>query len=616
MTKKTKKSNWKLVFIIFISIITLTLSIISFISVQQQKQAIDKVNKKIENYIVTNNEDDKNILKSNAYIEFCETINNRADNAINELLTIVGIFASVMTLLGVLITFKAPKDLENEIFELRELMNKTHNIVEEQEYLLSLSDAIKEKTIYHRIKALTGVINKHPSKWQAYLYRGGEYSDKKEYAKAINDYNLAKSFGCDEETYYNNMSIALSERYKITNHKVDQEQALVYISKAISINEEDPMYYNNRGIIYAEMSNYEKADKDFDTALSLDSENYESYANKASLYIEISENAETDDIENEYKEKAINAIHRALELNSEDSYNLKRLNQLLKEKLFNEKSENEIDIKKDVDKVNVDDIISIIDEKIGDIESNDENYAEAITNYTDALTKYSTISDIVIDDHLPIIDRLCDKIHKCKEKMPSIDITDSIYRKLHFLIIRLTSLAYESYENNDLPKAGKIFEYATILNGLGSAASNNLAYMIRRGEYVCERFKINDLLSCKTPEESSSFLRINRALCMIQGIGFEKNVSQALREIHLCDLDLTSAIKWWSNEDVVGPIESNLVLLLLSIMDKKELVLEDKDIQNLIEQAISNGYDLPENIQEIANEILNNTTPEDSNDNT
>lgn len=562
---------------------------------------------KLENYIVTNNESNNEVLKSNAYIEFCEAINNRADTAFNELITIVGIFASVMTLLGVLITFKAPKDLENEISELRELMHKTHNIVSEQEYLLSISDALKEKTIYHRIKALTIVINKHPDKWQAYLYRGGEYSVKKKYDKAISDYKLAKSFGCDEEIYCNNMSIALCERYNVSKQKSDYDQALTFISKAININPEEPMYYNNRGIIYTERKEHEKADKDFDTAISLDSENYEAYASKANLYIEISNDATNVVTENDFREKAIESIHKALELNSEDSYNLKRLDQLVKEKLLNESAKDKLDIKKEPTQEDVDNLVLRINEKLGDIYSSDENYVEAITNYTNALIKYNSFTISITDENLPVIDRICDKIHKCKEKMPSIDIVDSVYRKLQFLIVKLTSVAFENYQSKDFLQAGRIFEYATILNGFGTAASNNLAYMIRRGEYICERFKIEDLLSCKTPEESSAFLRINRAICMVQGYGFEKDFSKALKEIFICESELSDALNWWTDEETVGSIESNLVLLLLHLMNKTELD-ETYVIQDMIDQAISDGYDLPENACEIAAQVLSEQT--------
>ena len=34
---------------------------------------------------------------------------------------------------------------------------------------------------------------------------------------------MSNEYGCDDEVYYNNVSIALSKRYKVTKNKIDQE---------------------------------------------------------------------------------------------------------------------------------------------------------------------------------------------------------------------------------------------------------------------------------------------------------------------------------------------------------------------------------------------------------
>ncbi len=599
-------SDWKELFLLIICVLTLILSIMSVISTQEQRASIERINNRIDQYAATADEVNSNtILKSNAYIEFCEAINNRADSEFNKLITIVGIFASVITLLGVLITFKAPKDLERDISDLRKLTNKTSHLIEEQEYLLSISDALMKKTTYHRIKALSDIINKHPNKWQAYKYRGDEYEDSKSYNDAINDYKSAKCFGCKNEIYYNCMSIAISNRYSITNDITDQEQALRYISKAIEINPEDPVYYNNRGSIYCEMNKFEDSIHDFDIAISIDPNNYEAYANKAIAYAKKSQTSTILSEINQYKQLAITYIKKALELNSEDSDDLTRLTQLLSEELFNENEETEHIPTASVDENIVGDLSLQIHEKIGDISFNNEDYINAITGFINALIIFNTPSEEVIYSNISTIDRICNKIYKCKEKMPSIDISDSINRKLHILIIVLSSIAYNHYKKNDYINAGKLFEYATILSGLGTSSSNNLAYMIRRKEYTCDIYKITDLLGCKTPDETSSFLRINRALCMISGIGFEANVTNALKEINVCEDELPNAVQWWSNDTTVGKEESNLVLLLLSIMNKVELDEDNYSVDTMIHQAISDGYNLPNDLLDIAVEILN-----------
>lgn len=594
--QKNTSSNWKSIFVLLLCFFTIVLSVLSLILSQRQNLRITEIEQKIDNYF---NDDSSIDLKTNAYLEFCESINNRADNIFNEIITIVGVFASVITLLGILITFKAPKDIEKDIAELHDLLAETKLLEENQEYLLDISDAIKEKTIYHRIKALDELIKKHPDKWQAYLYRGCEYDDKKEYDKAISDYKLAKNFGCDEETYCNNMSVSLSKKAKITKNKFDQMQSLEYISKSIEMNPEESMYYSNRGGIYSEMKAYDKALSDYDKALSLDPKNYEAYTNKAILYMELTDNSNSNDLCKTYRKKAIECVKNAIKLNFEDSSNLKRLDKLLKNDLVNKES-NSID---NENYKTVNNLLFDINDKMGDIESNQNNHIEAISHYTNALVCFNVPSRKLIESNLELIDKICNKIFACKAQMPSVDMSESINRKLQILIIVINDMAYDYYKNKEFSVAGKLFEYTTILSGYGSSASNNLAYMIRRKEYSSERFELKDLLCCKTPDETSSFLRINRALCFLTGVGFNKSVENALKEINICECDLENAANWWSDEDNAGSAESNIVLLLLLLMDKIELN-NNYDIEKMINQADSDGYDLPSNLIEIVNQIL------------
>lgn len=604
MSKNKKNSkysySWKLIFVTVVCVVSMLVSVWSLILVNRQQNSLKSMESFVEQCLTAANENDEEFLKSNSYIEFCETIQNNADNSFNQLITIVGIFASIITLLGVLITFKAPKDIEKEIENLRQLSDKNQKLVEEQEYLLQVFDAVKEETIYHRIRELTKVINEHPDKWQAYLYRGAEYDDKNQFDDAIKDYKQAKQFGCSDETYFNNMAISISNRYKITHNPMDNELSLKYISKAIDLNSEDPIYYLNRGAIYHKQKKFELAELDFDTAISIDPENYEAYSNKASLYLDISKELNNENSA-KYKEKAIEAIKKALDLNSEDKYNLKRLLSLLREKLVESE---EIEIQEPGEEI-VEALSFKIDERLGDMAYTKEEYVEAITHFTDALTIFNTLSFEVIKNNIATIEQICEKIRYCREKMPSIDIANSINRKLQLLIIAIGQIAFTYYQQNEFKEAGRYFEYAVTLSGFGNSYSNNLAYMIRRNEYVCDKFNITDLLACQTPDDSSAFLRINRALCTLTGCGYEYDINKVLHEINTCEIELDDALSWWSNEDIVGAPESNVVLLLLSIMEKIE-ISEDFDINTMITQAISDGYNIPENIIDLANNVMQN----------
>lgn len=591
--------SWKNVFITVVCLISLFVSISSMVALNRYQSSVSKLENTVRQYTNNAEETDVDILKTNTYLEFCESIDNKADNALNQLITIVGIFASIITLLGVLITFKAPKDIEKDIVNLRELTDKTHSLVEEQEYLLLVFDALKEKTIYHRIKELSKIINDYPNKWQAYLYRGSEYEEKKDYDKAINDFKRARKLGCKEETYLNNISIAFSNRYKQTKNKVDRDLSLQYISKAIKINSEDPVYYINRGAIYLELGKYETAESDFDMAIAIDSDNYEAYSAKAELYLEMSRNESSEEKSKERIEKAIDFIQKALNLNNEDD-NLKRLKQLLNDKMSDS-------IKSDIDdkfENIIEDISFKINERLGELLYEEGKYADSISHYVDALEKYNVPSDEIIKDNINDIERICNKIYNAKEKMPTIDTSNSINRKLNILIIWLGQIGFDYYQNRDFDNAGKCYECATALSGFGTSYSNNLAYMIRRNEFTSNKYKLSDLLTCQTPDDTSSFLRINKGLCILKGIGYEYNLENVLKEFKLCESELEDALNWWADEKTVGVEESNVVLLLLHLMQKVDFE-ESFDIDSMIKQAISDGFNIPSNIIEIANDILN-----------
>lgn len=591
------KSNWKNIFVITVCVISLCFSVTSFIIMLQNRLNMNTVSQKLDNYSELIQKDD-NYYKSNAYVDFCDSVNTRMDTAVTELITIVGVFSSIMTILGVLITFKAPKDIEKEIIELRQLFKKTNDILEEQEYLLMISDAVKEKTTYHRIRSLTQIVTKYPNRWQAYLYRGSEYDDKKDYDKAIKDYKMSKEYGCDDEIYYNNISIALSNRFKITKNKTDQEQAINYISKAIKINSEDSSYYNNRGNIYEEMEEYELAKKDFETAISIDPENYEAYANLARWNFAMMRLTNNQVEQEYYRNRAVTFVEKALELNHEDSQNLKQLSDLLTQE---HESDNRIQ--------SIIDSLIRVNEQSGDIDYQEADYISAIAGYAKALSVFNGAPIEIINENIEIIKRICEKIYNTKNKSSDIDTNYSLERKLFPLIFSIIQIAFNYYQSNDFSEAGVLFEYATVLNGFGTVSSNNLAYMIRRGEYCSEKYKISELLDCKSLEDSSSFLRINRALCHMTGKGFERNFEKALLEINMCNKELDEAIKWWKNEQQVGKEESNIVLLLLLLMDKLEYEEENCDINAIISEMIvsanQDGYEVPTNALYIANTIKN-----------
>ena len=397
---------------------------------------------------------------------------------------------------------------------------------------------------------------------------------------------------------YNSIDEIILWNKKLTKNKSDQEQAVNYISKAIEINPEDASYYNNRGNIYEEMRKYDLAKNDFETAISIDPENYEAYANLARWNFAMMRLNDNQEKREEFRENALSLIEKAVELNYEDSQNLKRISDLLKD---------EYKIDKEIKSL-IETSVKV-NERSGDIDYQDENYISAISGYSKALSIFNDAPIEIIQDNIDIIKRICEKVYKTKAKVSDFDTNYILGRKLFSLIISIIQIAYGYYEQKNYSSSGVLFECATTLEGLGTPSSNNLAYMIRRGEYNSEKYTLSELLNYKSMDDSSSFLRINRAICLVTGNGFDKSFEKALEEIIMCNDDLNEAVKWWGDIDQVGEKESNLVYLLLLLMDKLKLGDETCDenevINDMVESANQAGYDIPANAIDLANAIKN-----------
>lgn len=86
----------------------------------------------------------------------------------------------------------------------------------------------------------------------------------------------------NEDVEYYNKSKALWND-KRGEYK-DPKKALEYLTKAIEINPNDPVYYNDRGIIYDQIKQYKNATKNYDKAIMLNSKDGVFYQNRGYNY--------------------------------------------------------------------------------------------------------------------------------------------------------------------------------------------------------------------------------------------------------------------------------------------------------------------------------------------
>lgn len=106
------------------------------------------------------------------------------------------------------------------------------------------------------ITFLQKAIQENPKFAEAYNNRGNAYRDMKEYAKAMQDYNMAISIAPNfEKTYSNRGNIYFDQRNYL--------MAIRDYNKAISLNASYSLAYLNRGLAYHQLKKDELACRDF-----------------------------------------------------------------------------------------------------------------------------------------------------------------------------------------------------------------------------------------------------------------------------------------------------------------------------------------------------------------
>ncbi len=174
--------------------------------------------------------------------------------------------------------------------------------------------------------------------------------------------------------------------------------------------------------------------------------------------------------------------------------------------------------------------------------------------------------------------------------------------KQYMLAKENVSTAIDEYVNNNkeicknlLLDASESFE--EIFEGNLNPALVNICFMARRGEIPGLEISVLDVLNTVTWMGNDAFLNINKALSYLE----EENWEEARREIKAIDSNLSSAIEWWSQEQVVGKVEKNTVLLLLLLENKIDENIEEINVEELWEEC-KGCVSMPE---EIKNEVLN-----------
>lgn len=516
-------------------------------------------------------------------------LSNKTDEAIDRILTIVGLLAAVVTFFGILLAFKAPKDLEKKIDENKALLVRAEKAAEDAKYQTEIIEALSvdysgEITNRKRLEQISKIIKKCPDKAGAYMQRAFLYnkiakeSHKKEYLHlAISDFEVAHKLDVDEYSYYNDMGVVYSKLG-------EYDKSIKYFTKAIKKDPEDIISYVNRGNNYDDIGEYQKALDDFEKALQINLDYYDAYVGRSYTYRHLWKIEQNPEKRDNYIQLQTADLKHAIELNPENNIPKELLRELFNE-VYGEQQMDGFNS----DGSHIDKMIAEIDEKIGDLEKEENQYVEAFKQYIDAILPYADQylfhgNVKVKNDLIRIISKLYD--------VNSDNIKSQIYEKdikINKFCQIMRTMARHLYIEGEKDTSEKLFILLEIYDDNDIAL--NLAFMKRRCEtkYI-EKSTIELLDSCV--DQKSAIWCMNKALCYVDGIDVDVNWHKAIEILDNSETDINGAVDWWSQVNVVGEKENNIAFLLFAL-SKKHNVTDSLSLEERINRAKKDGYDIP-----------------------
>jgi tetratricopeptide (TPR) repeat protein len=115
---------------------------------------------------------------------------------------------------------------------------------------------------------------------EAYLRRGDQYSEIKDFKAAIADYTQAIRLNPDYAEAYNNRGYAIA-----MESKDGMAEAISDYSHAIQLRPEYAYAYNNRGAAYMASGHPDEALRDFSLAIQLQSDFRQAYGNRGNAFL-------------------------------------------------------------------------------------------------------------------------------------------------------------------------------------------------------------------------------------------------------------------------------------------------------------------------------------------
>ncbi len=618
MAGKSKPNfGWKFFIVSILLIATILLSLILIKAVQIQKVEISNLNSKID--MILNSVRQNNLSVKNSEISlqpYYSAISDKMDNTISEIITLVTIIMGISTASGLILAFKAPRDIENEInnaksvaleakqaaneailaaasakaaaedlnilvenssIELNEKVQAAEKSSDEAnkaakdakkdalqvKFEAELNDAINKDTKQQKMEALLKLEKKHPKEKKVFVHKGRISSNAED---AKNAFDEARKLGLKDPDYYNE----LARIYYILD---DYNAAIEMIKKALEIEKACWLYINFARTLCSK-AECDISNKEYNLSIlkealgylseaeAIDQKEQNIYLLRARIYSNINEHYKSD---MNYEGDYIAAIDKAYDIDPE-----------LAHEYF---AKMEFDICKG--KENYKDNRTLTGLAFVQLAKNDCQHCDFVSAFDNTREAYYAL-------YLPIQRNTTYRniAANAASIIPMFNHSD-LQRSLGLIsgekekafLDSIQVAAVDLYERGKQYEAGKVFAYLYVAYGKNTNKDNTivcLIYMMRRNEIKTTRKNIDSLIS-QVSNSSSVFAQVNIYLWNVQNARDEEGKKLAYKVFNCYEFirkDIDAAQVWWANIGLVGEDESIVVLELLSKMRNKILASE------------------------------------------
>ncbi|MPM32714.1 hypothetical protein SDC9_79279 [bioreactor metagenome] len=580
--KRTNHFDWKILIVIILLCITIFVSIIYVRAFAEQKEQISILNQRI-NYLLNGQLINNSERSDKELFQYYSALSEKTDNLVDEIIGIVTILFGISTASGLVIAFRAPRNIEQEIEVAKKTVSKLESLIaktnkqlkekmdqaeksasdaktsateaksdaSEARFEMALHEALDNETEAKRKEALDSLIVEYSDKSRLYVERARVTVNLED---VIKDLNAAREHGYSKTGCSNELARAYFTREMY-------DEAIEVLSNAIEDEKSTAVYINlaRTYCIKAEDASIEIIEKQslFQKCLELlnevektDSQNINVFLWKARVYRDLIECCEIDESDN-----YIIFIQKATNIDRETTAKF-----LMEYEFSSLCRDNHL---KDDHALLTESLI-----KLALFELERSNVLEAFRLIIDAY--YASIFPYYdSDNYTEIINIAASIILMFNNVLASESKFILSGENGRMFLASIYSYSVKLYMKGNHEEASKLFTYQYFIKGENAnkdSIINCLVYMMRREEIKTSPENIFHLLE-KVKNKESLFICINKAFLVLKHAEtYEeeyRKIIENMKGINFVDSDVKKVLQWWGNEEIVGKDERAFVMQLL-----------------------------------------------------